>query len=141
MLKYVTGAIVIIIVIIGGFYFLLNNKPGPPAKTPAPAVEEPETNTYATSTFSVSYPADFTVDDLYEYTQVDPKKPISGVKFTIPETMATGTNLAVDTYVSIEELPRARNCTGDIYLADNVKSQTLIENGVEYSVATTTGAA
>ena len=141
MLKYVTGAIVIIIVIIGGFYLLGKNKSGTPAENTAPAVEEPQTNTYSTSTFSVSYPADFTVDDLYEYTQVDPKKPISGVKFTIPESETVGTNLSSDTHLSVESLPRAQNCTGDIYIVPNVKAVDLTVGSTTYSVATSTGAA
>lgn len=99
------------------------------------------TSTYATSTFSIVYPSDYTVDESYKYDRVNPKKPISGVKFTVPGAMATGTNLASDTYLSVEWLPRAKKCTGDIYLAANVRAQTMTDtNGVEYSVATSSGA-
>ena len=99
------------------------------------------TSTYATTTFSAVYQRDFTADDSHIYDQVNPKKPIHGVRFTIPLAMATGTNLASDTYLSVEQLPRAKNCTGDIYLAANVRPISLTENGINYSLATSSGAA
>ncbi len=55
--------------------------------------------------------------------------------------MATGTNLASDTGVSVEWLPNAHSCTGDIFVQANVTPQSLSENGIEYSVATTTSGA
>jgi hypothetical protein len=42
--------------------------------------------------------------------------------------------------VIVEQLPRAKNCTGDIFVYDNVKATTRTENGVTYSVASTSGA-
>jgi len=140
MIKYFVGIAVVVLLAIMGWYVVTNGNAAPaPAPVTGPA--QAATSTYATSTFSVVYPSDFTTDSTYQYTQVDPKKPISGVKFTIPGAMATGTNLASDTYVSVEQLPRAKNCTGDIYLADNVKAASESYNGVAYSVATTSGAA
>ena len=140
MIKYIVGAVVIVVVL-GGGYYLLKGKGNSPALAPAPA-EQPETSqSYATSTFSISYPAGYTADASYTYDQVNPKKPISGVRFTIPGTMATGTNLSSDTYVSVEQLPRAKNCTGDIYLAANVHPVTVTTASTTYSVATSSGAA
>jgi hypothetical protein len=145
MMKYITGAVIVIVVLAGGYYFLLMKKGGnalPQGNTASSGQMQVATSTYATSTFSVVYPSNYTVDESYTYTQVNPKKPISGVKFTIPGSMATGTNLASDTYVSVEMLPHAKKCTGDIYVAANVRPQTLTDtNGVEYSVATSSGAA
>jgi hypothetical protein len=143
MKYYVTGAIVLVIIVGGGYYFLHHAK-----GTPAPVVETPQpvqpmqaaTSTYATTTFSVVYPSDYTLDQTYVNTQVNPKKPIHGLKFTIPMRVATGTNLSNDTYISIESLPRAKICTGDIYLAANVKPLSFSENGVQYSVATSSDA-
>lgn len=89
---------------------------------------------------TVKYPRTYTLNDAYQYVGV-PNKPIDGVKLTIPGAMATGTNLSMDTGVSVEQLPRALNCTGDIFLLDNVKASAVTENGVTYSVATTSGAA
>lgn len=140
MMKYVIGVIIVLLVIIGG-YFAYKGSAQAPAE---PTVDEqvPTTSTYASSTMgvSVSYPNGYSVDENYVYTQANPKKPIHGVQFIIPGDMATGTNLSSDTYISIEQLPRAKNCTGDIYLAANTKPE-IVNDGAEYSLATTTGAA
>lgn len=103
---------------------------------------QPARISYTSSTlgFSLKYPAAFTVDEGYQYRGV-PNKPIAGIKFVIPGEMATGTNLAADTGVSVEQLPRALNCTGDIYIVDDVRASSVSENGVTYSLATSSGAA
>ena len=95
----------------------------------------------STPAFTIKYPKAYTLNSTYAYTAFGPKKPISGVQFVIPATMATGTNLSSDTGVSVEWLPNARNCTGDIFVEANVKAHSFNDNGVQYSVATTTGAA
>lgn len=103
--------------------------------------QEPRSS-YASSTMGVSikYPKSYTLNADYQYLGFL-KKPIKGVKVLIPATMATGTNLSMnDTGVSIEQLPRAQSCTGDIFIVDNVKATSVTENGVSYSVATTSGA-
>ncbi|MEK7600989.1 MAG: hypothetical protein AAB480_00450 [Patescibacteria group bacterium] len=138
MAKYIIGAILIILVLGGGYYLLKAKGTG---SAPTPTVQQPATDTYATSTFSITYPAGYTADASYIYDQVNPKKPISGVKFTIPGSMATGTNLSSDTYLSVEWLPRAKKCTGDIYLAANVHPHSETFASTTYSVATSSGAA
>ena len=65
-------------------------------------------------------------------------KPIAGVKFVVPASFTEGTNLAPDSGVSLEVLPRAANCTGDIYLKANVKAQPVQSGAVTFSVATST---
>ena len=137
MQKYIIAIIVVVIVAAGAWYLL---KPG---GTPSASQQQatttataPSTSTYATSTYSIVYPSDYAVDDAFMNTEVNAKKPIMGVKFTIPGSMATGTNLSADTFVSVEQLPHARNCTGDIFLAANVKPSSLVDAGVSYSVAT-----
>lgn len=103
--------------------------------------QEPRSS-YASSTMGISikYPKSYTLSADYQYLGF-PKKPINGVKVLIPATMATGTNLSnFDTGVSVEQLPRAQSCTGDIFVVDNVKATSVTENGVSYSVATTSGA-
>jgi membrane-bound inhibitor of C-type lysozyme len=104
--------------------------------------QEPR-STYASSTMGISikYPKSSTLGVTYQYTGF-PKKPIVGVKILIPDTMATGTNLAsADTGVSVEQLPRAKNCTADIFINANVKAVSLVDDGVAYSVASSTDAA
>jgi len=98
-------------------------------------------SSYATSTYSVKYPSDFTLDTHYAYDQFGPKKLIRGTKFIVPPTMATGTNLSADTGISVEQLPRAKKCTGDIYLQANVTARTISNGGITYSFASSTGAA
>ncbi len=136
--KYIVSAFVIIIIIAGGFYWLhTGGASATPPSGQQTAPTQTATSTYTSATYSVVYPIDFTVDPSYQYTGV-PKKPIAGVKFTVPGSMATGTNLGADSYVSIETLPRAKICTGDIYLPTNVTSQTITDNGMQYSLATST---
>lgn len=97
--------------------------------------------TYSSSAMGISikYPRAFTLSDTYQYMGV-PNKPISGVKVSIPESMATGTNLSLDSGVSVEQLPRALNCTGDIFLLADVRASDVTENGVPYSVASSSEA-
>jgi len=89
--------------------------------------------------FSVRAPRGYVHDNAYQY-QMTPEEAIDGVKFTIPPTLAAGTNLAQDTYLSIEYLPGVDNCTADLFLYDNVSSKEVTENGVTYSMASSTGA-
>ncbi len=127
------------VLLVGAGIFVWKTLPSGAKGAPVPvaAPQEMATSTYATTTYSVVYPQDFSISDSYVYDKVNSKKPIYGVKLTIPVAMATGTNLSsFDTGVSIEQLPRAKNCTGDIYLSANVKPTKVSENGVEYSVAT-----
>jgi len=105
-------------------------------------VEEDKTLTYASSTlgFSVKYPEGYTVDEMY-VNQFTDKKVIHGVKFLVPGKFAIGTNLSIDTGIAVESLPRAKSCTGDIYLLADVSSYTMRERGIEYLIATSSGAA
>jgi len=138
MAKYVVGGVAIILAVVGGYY-LIKPLPNPEQAAPASPVQM-ATSTYATTTWSATFPQNYTVDESYAYEGV-PKKPIHGVKFTIPGETATGTNLSTDTGISVESLPRAKRCTGDIYLLTDVRAHTISDGGVEYSLATTTGAA
>jgi|SRR3989344_6749397 len=139
MAKYFIGVIVIVLVALGAYYAwqMYGTEVAPPL---APAPEEAATLTYATSTFTIAYPSTYSVDDAYAYDQFEGKS-IAGVKFTIPESETVGTNLSSDTHLSVESLPRAQNCTGDIYIVPNVKAVDLTVGSTTYSVATSTGAA
>ncbi len=107
----------------------------------AVAAAEPNKFTNASSTFTVNYPDGWTPNADYKYTGVSEAKPIHGVQFKILGEMATGTNLSADTYVSVEQLPRATSCVGDIYIKDMVKPSAIDADGHSYSLASTTGAA
>lgn len=141
MAKYVIGIFFLILIGAGAYYYFFMGGELPQQAPPQEEVVVPQVSTYATTSFSVVYPNDFQVDPNHVYDQVNPAKPIFGVRFTVPTNMATGTNLSSDSYVSVETLPRAQNCTGDIYVAANVPARAVQDTGVAYSVATTSGAA
>jgi len=145
MLKYIIGVVLVAIAATGGYYIweamkIEQNAPQPLTALPPQAMPSTATSTYATSTFTLVHPADFTVNELYTYEGV-PNKPIPGIKFIIPGAMATGTNLSADTGLSVESLPRAQICTGDIFVLQDVPAIDMTENGVTYSIATTSSAA
>jgi hypothetical protein len=100
------------------------------------------TQIFASSTlgFTFRFPQNYTVDQKYTYEALGPGKGIKGVKFTIPAAATTGTNLSKDTYISVEVLPKATTCTADLFLDNSRKATTFSDNGVDYSVATTSGA-
>lgn len=89
--------------------------------------------------FSLLVPPGYTATN-YQYQALGPGKEINGVKFTVPPSMSSTTNLSSDTYVSVEELPNAKNCSAAQFI-DNVQTtSTTTEGGVEYSVAQGGGA-
>lgn len=138
MVKFIVGVIAASALAVVAYYAW--EAFGTRAPNPAPA-EVPQTSTYATSTFSIRYPSDFTLDERYVNDIVVPTKPIRGVKFSVPKAMTEGVNLSADSGISVEWLPRAKQCTGDIYLADIVKPFELAVGSTTYSVATSTGVA
>ena len=139
MAKYIVGVIVFVIVAVGAYYTwqAMGTSIVPPAPPPPP---QHTTSTYATSTFSLVYPSAYSVNDAYTYDAFE-GKPIAGVKFTVPASMTEGTNLSSETGVSVEWLPRAQKCTGDIYVLPNVRATSLLVGSTTYSVATTSEAA
>lgn len=132
MWKYAAGAVIFAVLVVGWAYYARILVPQEPRALP----QQNSTYSYSTSTFSIQYPSDFTVDESYTYKGV-PRKPIAGVKLIVSSAVATGTNLAADSGVSVEWLPRAKNCTGDIFLYKNVRASELSTASTTYSVATT----
>jgi len=145
MTKIVVGVAVIALLVVGGFFvwdvFFKTEAPSPVTEPPPPVVEGPSTYASSTLGFTLQHPKRYTVNEAYAYDQFGPQKLINGVKFTIPIEMATGTNLSSDSGISVEWLPRAKKCTGDIYLLADVKPTKVVDMGVDYSVATSSGAA
>ena len=106
-------------------------------------VPDPDWPAFASSEygFSLRYPPGYTVNGGYVYEGLGPGHDITGVSFTIPASMTTGTNLAADTRLSVETLPDAAACTADLFFpAGSVTATTTTENGTEYSVASLTDA-
>ncbi len=93
--------------------------------------------------FTLRYPSSYVIDENYSYSGFGPTKTISGVKFTIPLSVATGTNLSSDSYVSVEQIPNVTTCTADLFLdqATGGKARTVTEGDMTYSVSSSTDAA
>jgi len=93
--------------------------------------------------FSIRYPADYGVNTDYQYQAFGPGKEIGGASFTIPPAIAEGTNLSKDSYVSVEAIPQTQTCDAGLFLTDSGQGINLheaTEDGVTYSVASSTGA-
>jgi membrane-bound inhibitor of C-type lysozyme len=91
--------------------------------------------------FSMRYPAGYMVDAEYEYQGLGPDKSIGGVKFRIADSIAAGTNLASDSYLSVEQMPRGEACTASRFLAPAPAATAVTDGGATYSVARSTEAA
>ena len=91
--------------------------------------------------FSIRYPEGFTVDEKYQYQNMGPGKAIDGTKFTIPTAMATGTNLSLDSYVSVEHMSTSTPCEAARFLEHRADIETIQDMGVTYSVASSSDAA
>ncbi|MFH0739620.1 MAG: MliC family protein [bacterium] len=95
----------------------------------------------ATSGFSIRYPAGYIANSAYQYQDLGLGKEISGIKFTIPAEIATGTNLSsFDTGVSVELISNQQNCVARLFLYRVNGLAEVVDNDVTYSVATSSGA-
>jgi membrane-bound inhibitor of C-type lysozyme len=90
--------------------------------------------------FTVRYPIGFIPEASYTYTNLGPKKTIHGIKLAMPASMAAGTNLSPDSYVSIEEIPKTTTCSAELFVQKGAKAISFTENGTEYSIATSSDA-
>jgi len=90
--------------------------------------------------YTIRHPSSFTVNTSFSYTNLGPGKEIPGVSFTIPSSLAIGTNLGSDTYISVETGPQSTTCTPSLFL-DNVQStSTVVDNEITYQVGFSRGA-
>jgi membrane-bound inhibitor of C-type lysozyme len=101
----------------------------------------PEVYASGKAGFSIRYPAGFTADAGYAYQGLGPGKDIGGVKLTIPGALAQGTNLAADSYLAVEQMPRGDACSAGRFLGEGAAATAATDAGTTYSVATSTGAA
>ncbi len=89
--------------------------------------------------FSIRFPEGYTVDEKYTYA-LNPTVSISGIKFTIPESMKAGTNLSSDSYISVEQLHNTKACTPEMFLEDAQPVDRGDDPGDGYEVATSSDA-
>lgn len=90
--------------------------------------------------FSIRYPAGWTADSTYRYRALGPGRSIPGVAFTVPDSLAAGTNLSGDTRLSVEELPEAGRCSAGPFLPKGASVSDDTVHGVAYSVGRLTDA-
>lgn len=97
-------------------------------------------------TFSLRLPSIFssttlgyTVDELYKKI-LTPKLSIKGVRFTIPSSMATGTNLSNDSYISVEHVASTTSCSASMFFQGTTRTSNVSDGGVSYSLATSSDA-
>ncbi|TAJ15624.1 hypothetical protein EPO56_00870 [Patescibacteria group bacterium] len=86
---------------------------------------------------ALRYPPGYAVDPSYVYTQIGDKSGMRGIKFSIPETITSGTNLSADSGVSIEVLPKGLPCSGSEFVYQGLAIDSLTDQGVDYSVVKT----
>jgi hypothetical protein len=113
----------------------------PPKPMLSQEYDLPQSYSSSDKGFSLKLPEGYAVDEAYRYEGLGPGKEIPGVKFTIPQSKAAGTNLSSDTYLSVEQIPNVARCTADLFVWQETPAQTLIDAGVTYSAASTIGAA
>lgn len=102
----------------------------------------PQSYAEGSGAFSVRYPQGYTIDPDYQYQYLGPGREIYGVKMTIPASLAAGKNLSsYDTGVSVEMIPAVQGCNAGLFLERADDLQNIVEEGVEYSFASTNGAA
>ncbi|HVB20098.1 MAG TPA: hypothetical protein VNF51_02330 [Candidatus Paceibacterota bacterium] len=97
----------------------------------------------STAGFSIRLPAGYAAGKPYLYQELGPGRDIAGIKFTIAPSVASGTNLSADSYVSVEHIPQTQDCSAGLFLdrqGGMSAVETSIDNGTTYSVASSTGA-
>lgn len=82
----------------------------------------------------------YLVNEAHSYGLI-PGENILGVQFKIPTLLAAGTNLAEDSYISVEHINNVKKCSADMFLEGKASTTQFIEKGSVYTVASSTGAA
>lgn len=112
-------------------------------RTPEPAeVNLQQTYSSDTMKFSLRLPDGYTIDESYIYKEIGQGEEIPGVRFTIPLSMATGTNLSSDSYISVEQIPGLQSCIAGPFIWQG--QRIVFPPGAdlsEFSMASSTGAA
>jgi len=91
-----------------------------------------KTYTDAKAGWSISYPANFTVDTKYQSVTADPA--VNGVSFAVPESFGKGTNLN-EAMVTVQVLP-GKDCKPARFLSDPEDVKTVKADGRTYTTAT-----
>lgn len=145
-IQYSVYALIALVVIVTAvaYIFAISNVPPasslitqPPTESTIPTGWKQYSN--STYNFTIQYPADYIVKEDHTYTALGPGKDISGVAFVVSESITKGTNLSTDSYMSVERT-NDKKCLANNFLDQVKSSETITENGREYSMATGSGA-
>jgi hypothetical protein len=136
MKNYLLVLVLIACFMLAGWYAILKNQ----SVVAEPVVDVfPQSYEDSTGGFSLHMPLGYVPDSSYT-TQQSPSLIISGVKFTIPAATAAGTNLSRDSFISVEHIQNAPACSADMFFDGTHETLEVMEQGVTYSVATSSGA-
>lgn len=94
---------------------------------------------YEAPSFIISIPEGYVVEENYVH-DVRPGQQSSGVRFFVDPKMATGTNLAADSSISVEQIATLSACNPAAYLDGEHEVTTVVEEGKSYALATSSGA-
>ena len=89
--------------------------------------------------FKVTVPYGFTVDESYLNQDLGPGREIPGVAFKIPEQFSTGTNLATDSHVAVEELSDVA-CEPSDFLSTDSSGVPVTVGSAQFTYATSSDA-
>lgn len=89
--------------------------------------------------FEAEIPPDVIINESYFNYTLGPGKEIPGISFTIPTSMATGTNLSTDTRLSVEVLSRAA-CTPSDFIPTTSRGTPITIGQNRYVYAQSSGA-
>lgn len=113
----------------------------------AHATDLPEVYASREGSFSLRLPSiaasgtdGYIIDESFK-DQVLPKKVLEGVRFTVPLSMATGTNLSKNSYVAVEYSTATSTCDPNLFLSDFHATTSLSDGGSTYVIATSSDAA
>lgn len=108
---------------------------------------EPSTTRYTNNTLGLSIvvPNNYIRNESYEYLMPADNKTLEGVAFRVPTSLATGTNLSNDSYLSIEQAlstSTTGTCSPYLFLDSNGASvvSTTTSGNTTFSHASLTGA-
>lgn len=113
--------------------------PGITATVPDGAASTDGWPSFDGGTFSVRYPSGWSADGAYRYEALGPGTAIPGYRFTVPASLAAGTNLSRDTYFSVETLP-AGECVATAFVDAAAQETAVTENGRAWTVVKGGGA-
>ena len=143
------NVLIIIIVVLVAFVllYLINNRemtsPSTVSTSSSGTTTQAINNTGLTQmyvdekdSFSIRLPQDYIVNNKHEYS-INPEENIKGVSFSIPLSIATGTNLSPDSYIAVESMPNVKTCNARMFMSQNASSAVITDGTITYSKAIT----